>query len=299
MRMFENVRFERGDPNVTIFSERRTTSYLDVPGAVLHYEVAGAGPVLLLIPGGTADATDFARIVAPLAERYTVASFDPRGMSRSRPTDPEQELSVEVLADDAHRLLAAISAEPAFVFGSSGGGVIGLALAERHPEQVRVLVAHEPPLVTVLPRSDPRRASGQEISDTYREAGAGAAIQTFIAVTGLGGSGARHDPSPELREAMTQRLARMQQNVEFFLSRYLLPITGYLPDAAALQEGSPRVVVGVGETSGGQLAHDTALALADVLGTPAIVFPGDHSGYFIEPTAFAGRLDEVLQAAEQ
>jgi pimeloyl-ACP methyl ester carboxylesterase len=291
-----NSRRERGDTNVTTSREQRTTSYLDVPGARLYYEVAGAGPVLLMIPGGTADATDFARIVDPLAARYTVVTFDPRGMSRGRLADPEQDVSVAVLADDAHRLLTAIGVEPAYVFGSSGGGVIGLALAERHPRQVRVLVAHEPPLVTLLPEGDPRRTSGQEIYDTYREAGASAAIQTFIAVTGLGGSGAQHEPSLGLREAMSQRLARMQQNVEFFLSRYLLPITGYVPDTAALREGSRRVVVGVGETSEGQLAHDTALALADRLGTEATVFPGDHSGYFTEPTAFARKLDEVLRS---
>jgi hypothetical protein len=56
-------------------------------------------------------------------------------------------------------------------------------------------------------------------------------------------------------------------------------------------------VVGIGEDSGGQLAHDTALALADRLGTEPLTFPGDHSGYVTQPDAFAAKLHEVLQAA--
>src|SRR5687768_8768452 len=48
------------------------TAYLTVPGASLYYEVSGSGPVLLLIPGGPADAGIFALIVDPLAANYTV-----------------------------------------------------------------------------------------------------------------------------------------------------------------------------------------------------------------------------------
>jgi hypothetical protein len=100
-----------------------------------------------------------------------------------------------------------------------------------------------------------------------------------------------------LGEAMAQRIASMQQNVEFFLAHYMLPVTAYVPDVAALQAASSRVVVGIGEASGGQLANETALALADRLGTPAVVFPGDHSGFFTHPTAFAQKLREVLDGA--
>ena len=189
-------------------------------------------------------------------------------------------------------MLSAIGGEPAFVLRSSGGAVIGLALAARHPAQVQTLVAHEPPLVTLLPDGSERRRSGQETYDTYRREGVGAALAKFLAVSGLGESGPRSEPAPEMQEAM----ARMQQNLEFFLAHYLLPITGYVPYVAALKRGSSRVVVGIGEESGGQLAHETALALADRLGTPAVVFPGDHSGYVTKPRAFAEKLDEVLQS---
>ncbi len=37
-----------------------TAGTLEAPGATLHYEVRGRGPVLVLLPGGTADAAIFA-----------------------------------------------------------------------------------------------------------------------------------------------------------------------------------------------------------------------------------------------
>ena len=252
---------------------------------------------MLLIPGGTADGDDFARIVNPLAERYTVIRYDPRGISRSRLSGPAVDVPVEVHADDAHRLLQAMADEPAYVFGSSGGAVIGLALAARHPESLRALVAHEPPLLSLLPAGSPRRDGAQEVYDVYQKEGVGPAIQKFIAFTGFGEAGAPRETSPEAQAAMAKRMARMQQNVEFFLAHYMLPITAYAPEIATLRAGAPRVVVGVGESSAGQLANVTALALAERLETPAVTFPGGHAGYFSHADAFAAKLDEVFQAS--
>jgi hypothetical protein len=98
---------------------------------------------------------------------------------------------------------------------------------------------------------------------------------------------------PQISDETIQRIV---QNSDFFLAHYLLPITAYVPDIGKLQDGSTRVVVGIGEDSSGQLAHDTALALAERLGTPAVTFPGSHVGYVEYPDAFAERLHEVLQA---
>src|SRR2546423_13572123 len=119
---------------------------LQVPGATLYYEVRGSGPVLLMMPGGPADAGAFRNIAEPLAAHYTVVTYDPRGLSHSTLDGPLQdERIVEIFADDVHRLLSAAAKEPAHVFGSSGGAVIGPELAARHPEQVRALVWPAPP----------------------------------------------------------------------------------------------------------------------------------------------------------
>ena len=273
--------------------EGTTTDYLTVPGARLYYEVTGSGPVLLLIHGAPADADAFAPIVNLLAEHYTVVRYDTRGMSRSRPDDPAEDMPLAVHADDARRILATFGDGPASVLGSSGGAVIGLALTERYPEQVRTLVAHEPPLVHLLPEDDVRRAAVQEISDTYRTEGVGPAMGMFMT---LAGGQSQSEPPDEVTPEMQAAMARMQQNLDTLFAHYLLPITTYVPDVAALRAGPSRVVVGVGETSAGELAHDTALALADRLGTAAVTFPGAHGGYTSHPAEFVPQLLEVLQA---
>src|SRR5260370_37584910 len=79
-----------------------------------------------MIPGGPADATAFAGIARRLSDSYTVVTYDPRGLSRSQlDVVPEDQRIVETMADDAHRLLAAVGSEPAFVFANSGGVLLG------------------------------------------------------------------------------------------------------------------------------------------------------------------------------
>ena len=55
-----------------------------MPGARIHYETRGSGPLLLIIPGGPQDAGVFVDLSRHLADRYTVVAYDPRGNSRSR-----------------------------------------------------------------------------------------------------------------------------------------------------------------------------------------------------------------------
>ena len=186
---------------------------LKVPGASLYYEVSGSGPVLLMIHGAMIDTYDFVAVAPLLADQYTVVAYDARGNSRSHLDGPPQDVPVEVQADDARRLLLATSAEPAYVFATSGGCLAGLELAVRHPEQVRTLVAHEPPAVALLPGSDPRRALGQEVGETHHTHGASRALQVLAAGLGLGGGqrpggpGSPGRPAPEMQELM----ARMQR----------------------------------------------------------------------------------------
>lgn len=268
------------------------TDTLKVPDATLHYEVSGTGPVLLLIPGGPADSSGFAPIRSVLSDRYTVVTYDPRGLSRSRFDGEAQDTTVQTFADDAHKLLAALGSEPAYVLGSSGGALVGFELLTRHPEQVRALVAHEPPLTHVLDDADTHAAFSREIYDTYRSEGVGPAMGKFLAAAGLGQNAPQPpaDPSPEMVEAM----ARMQKNLDFFLAHMWLPLGDYSPDLSQLR--SLPVTVAVGEASKGQLAYRTAEALAEKLGKEATVFPGDHGGFSSHPEAFASRLHEVLSA---
>lgn len=127
---------------------------LQVPGANIYYEVRGSGPILLLIHGGGGDADKFHNVAHHLADRYTVVTYDRRGHSRSNPANQAEDYRVETHSGDAHRLLAKLTNEPAYVFGSSSGAVIGLDLCIRHPGQIQVLILHEPVLLQLLFRDE-------------------------------------------------------------------------------------------------------------------------------------------------
>jgi pimeloyl-ACP methyl ester carboxylesterase len=182
------------------------TATLKVPGASLYYEVIGAGPILLTIPGAPADAGAFAAIAGQLADRYTVVTYDWRGSSRSPLDDPPGDLpdglSMQVQSDDASHLLAVLADGPAHVLGCSGGALTGLDLAARHPEQVDTLVAHEPPAFNLLPDGAGWRAAFQRVCETYRSDGAGPAMQQFI-VAAVRAGGPRQ-PTSLARPARTR-----------------------------------------------------------------------------------------------
>jgi pimeloyl-ACP methyl ester carboxylesterase len=266
---------------------------LNVPGANLYYEVRGSGPVLLMMPGGPADATAFKSIAGQLAPHYTVVTYDPRGLSRSNLEGPlDEERIVEVFADDVHRLLASITNKKADVFASSGGAVIALELAARHPEQLNTVVSHEPPSPTLLPDSAYVRATMEAVTAAYRTQGIGPAVQIFSDLIGGGPPPAPEgEPTPEMLEDQ----ARMMGNMDLFFGPYVLAIAHYEPDFAALKSAPCRIVAAVGAESRGELAHDGGLGLATRLGTPAVVFPGAHGGFGSHPAEFAAKLREVLE----
>jgi len=275
-----------------LFRAALLVDHVDVPGARLHYERRGTGPLLMLV-GSPMDSTGFAALAGALADRYTVVTYDPRGIGGSSREDATEDVTPEQQADDVHRLLSALGGEPAHVFGSSGGAVVGLALVTAHPEQVRTLVAHEPPVVELLPDAASLRAQIQEVYDTYRADGAGPAMAKFMAHTGLGGDPGQQAEAPRWAPSPEQ-MARISAATEVFLAHLIRPTTRYRPDLEALQAASTRVVVAAGATSKGQLANRCAMALADQLGTPVIEFPGDHGGFMALPEPFGRVLDQVL-----
>ena len=265
---------------------------LDVPGARLYYERQGVGPLLLMI-GSPMDSTGFAGLARALADRYTVVTYDPRGIGNSTRADATQDVTPEQQADDVHRLLSVLGGEPAHVFGSSGGAVVGLALVTAHPGQVRTLVAHEPPMIELLPDREQVRAQIEDTYDTYRADGADKAMAKFMAHAGLGAAPGQEAGAPRW-EPSPEQLATMRAATDMFLAHLLRPTTHYRPDVEALRAAPARIVVAVGATSKGQLARRCAVTLADRLGRSAVEFPGDHGGFVALPEQCGHVLDQVL-----
>jgi len=263
---------------------------LDVPGARLHYEVRGRGPLLLVI-GSPMAAAEFAPLAHALATDHTVVTYDPRGFGGSPVDDPDGPSNPDLRADDVAAILDALGAPSADVFGSSGGAVTGLALVARHPGRVGTLVAHEPPLLELLPDAEAQRAATADIVETFRAEGLQAAWMKFMVNAGFDvaafGSDADGPPEPANPE---QALA---EGARFFLHD-LVPTTQYVPDFEALRASASRIVVGLGAESGHLLTQRTSVAVAERLGLDTTEFPGDHGGFMGAPTEFATRLRQLL-----
>lgn len=252
---------------------------LRVPGASLYYEIRGEGPVLLLIGAGAADAASFNGIANHLADQYTVVSYDRRGYSRSRLDDPEEEQRIETHCNDAHRLLALLSTEPAYVFGSSGGALIGLDLAIRYPEQIRTLVSHEPPVGGLLP--DDERPS-LPLRDP----------QKFAASIGI--SYDNREPDAQMPHESPEAKARLAANRAFLLAHEAPMYPRYTLDISALAVAPTRIVIAAGQASRGYFPYRIATLLAERLGTAVVEFPSHHAGYVSHPRAFAEQLRNVF-----
>ncbi|AEF42950.1 alpha/beta fold hydrolase [Hoyosella subflava] len=286
------------------------TQTLDVSGAVLHYDIRGELPErgaadrVLLLAGSPMDASGFGTLASHFEER-AVVTYDPRGTGRSRRTDGTGELTPETHADDLHRLIVELGVGPVDIFASSGGAVNALALVTAHPDDVRTLVAHEPPLATVVPDSDVVLAVCEDIYRTYQRSGSGPAMAKFIALTGVKGELAPSyldEPSPSAADFGLPTEDDGARD-DPLVGQNLRGCCGYEPDFNALANHPARIIVAAGEESAGEFAARAAAALAHRLGTELAVFPSHHAGFLGgeygmtgEPEAFARTLRDVLTA---
>ncbi|QDQ09740.1 alpha/beta fold hydrolase [Streptomyces spectabilis] len=278
-----------------------TTGSLRVNGATLHYEVRGRGPLLLLMPGGAGGTAAFDGVADGLAADYTVATYDPRGICRSTLDDPEAAQQVAEHADDAYRMLELLSpGEPARVFGSSSGAIAAVHLLSTHPDRVARLVAHEPPLVEVLPDAADHRALVARVQETFHAEGLMAAMTVFAAGLTQGGSAAPAEGGaarvPRLPPQAAARAERTMADLPYFVTRIVPRFMSHTPDVNRLRALADRLVLAGGQDSRGELAYRPAALLAERLGTEMLHFPGGHTGLTTHPEEFGELLRKTFGA---
>ena len=284
-----------------------TTHSLQVPGATITYDVRATdspAPVLLLI-GWPMGAGGFVTLASHFPDR-TVVTYDPRGVERSTKADPASQSTPDQHADDVHRIIDELGMGPVDLFASSGGAVNALALVSKHPQQVRTLVAHEPPLASILPDREAAMAATKAIADTYQRSGFGPAMAQFIvAVSHKGPIEADFASQPGPDPAMFGMPAEDDGNrTDPLLGQNITTCTHYEPDFDALRSASTRIVMGVGAESKGTMAHRGGEAVAERLGSTSVTFPSGHGGFLGneygqpgDPVGFAAKLREVLSEA--
>jgi pimeloyl-ACP methyl ester carboxylesterase len=286
------------------------TRTLDAPGATIAYDILGhldgataAGPALFML-GSPMEALGFGSL-APHFEDRPVITYDPRGVGRSVRTDSAAESTPEQHADDIRRVIEAVGGAPIDIFASSGGAVNCLALVARHPELVRILVAHEPPLAAFLPDRAEVLAANADIGATYRRSGSGPAMAKFLRLVMVEGPvpsfAGEPDPDPAafglpVDDDGTRDDPLLGQN-----NRSCVP---FEPDVAALRAAPTRIVLASGVESATQMTGRAAVATAEALGVELVMFPSGHAGFLGgefgqhgDPDAFAITLRQVLDGS--
>jgi pimeloyl-ACP methyl ester carboxylesterase len=284
-----------------------TTRTLDVPGATLTYDVqpggTGDAPALFLI-GSPMGAAGFGTLAGHFADR-TIITYDPRGSERSTKDDPTTESNPDQHADDLHRIIQQVGG-PVDLFASSGGAVNALALVAKHPDDVRILVAHEPPLASILPDSENAKAAVRAIQNSYQTRGFGAGMAHFMAITSHRGPFPDDVASQPARDPAMFGMPTEDDGsrTDVMLGQNIIGTTHYEPDFDALRTASTRIVIAAGAESEGEMANRGAHAVAERLGTEPLIFPSHHGGFLGgeygwagDPDAFAAKLRQVLSEA--
>jgi len=286
-----------------------TTHTLETDEVDLVYDVHGPvptadGPPPLFMIGQPMCADGFTVLASYFPDR-PVVTYDPRGLGRSQRKDGRVDNTPTVQAGDVHALITALGVGPVDMFASSGGAVTSLALVAAHPDDVITLVAHEPPIIPVLPDAAAAQRARDGFRDAYLANGQGAGMAAFIAMTSWEGEFTDEYfalPAPDPAQfGMPTEDDGTRDNP--LLSDRSAAVTSYVPDVDALAKASTRVVIAVGEESTDVFTGRTAAATAELLGQKATVFPSHHGGflggefgYAGQPEAFARKLRAVLAA---
>jgi pimeloyl-ACP methyl ester carboxylesterase len=284
-----------------------TTHVLETAEADIAYDVHGPLPTAdgrppLFMIGQPMDARGFGTLVAYFPDR-TVVTYDPRGLGRSTRKDGRVDHAPTVQAEDVHAVIEALGVGPVEMFASSGGAVTALTLVAAYPNDVTTLVAHEPPLIPVLPDAEAADRARAGVRDAYDANGWGAGMAAFIAMTSWRGEFtddyfAQPAPDPARFGMPTEDDGSRDDPL---LSDRSWPVSSYRPDLEALAAAPTRIVIGVGEESLDTFTGRTAVATAELLGQQPTVFPSHHGGflggefgYAGQPEAFARTLRDVL-----
>jgi pimeloyl-ACP methyl ester carboxylesterase len=286
------------------------THTLETAEADIVYDVLGPLPTgdgrpPLFMIGQPMDASGFRTLASYFPDR-TVITYDPRGLGRSIRKDGRVDNVPTVQADDVHAVIGALDVGPVEMFASSGGAVTALALVAAYPNDVTVLVAHEPPLVPVLADAGAAERAVAQFRDAYAAKGLGSGMAAFIAMTSWRGEFneeyfARPTPGPAQFGMPAEDDGSRDDPL---LSDRSAAVTSYRPDFDALVAAPTCIVIAVGEESAGTFTGRTSVSTAGLLGQQATVFPSHHggfvggdSGYAGQPEAFARRLRDVLTEA--
>ncbi|HZD35656.1 MAG TPA: alpha/beta hydrolase [Nitrososphaeraceae archaeon] len=188
----------------------------------------------------------------------------------------------------AASIIKAMGFEKAIVVGRSGGAIIGLELAAVNPKVVEFLIAHEAPVIELLPDLDERlqwRAFVNEIYTKSQREGSQAAQSEFMASL-------INVPDTPYPSDLNQRISG---NVDFFFEHEFRAFFEYMPKIGDIRNYDLKMVTATGRDSDNAYYVQATKVLSSNLGCENVEFPGHHDVSFWMPEKFAGAIENTLE----
>lgn len=248
----------------------------------IYVKVRGEGAPLLAMGGVGSGVFTSEEIADQFAGKRQLISYDRRCTFRSS-GKAESDFDIAQQCRDVLRIVEACNLSSVTVLATCASCSIALELLKSYPETVDAMIVHDPLNFRLLPDAEVHIARFTEYNRLTQEVGAVAGMGAFLEDFEL--------PFP--REFQL----RMRRDGRFMILRELLPSINYLPDVAALSQHRNRLVMATGRQclDRGYSIARTAQVLAEQVGCQFAVLPGNHTGYFHEPVAFAEAALRLLE----
>lgn len=275
-------------------------SFLNVKGANLYYETVGQGPVLILIPGANGTGDIFSGLAKLLQNQFTVVTYDRRGYNQSELTEPLPEEAInphstyrlETDANDVSALAKYLSEEPVYILGSSSGAIVAMETLQDHPNIVKKVAFHEPPINTFLANSSDWQTKNAEIVELSQTEGMAAAMKLFFETLHAAPIDAKMmaKPAVTLKEADNPVLKGMA----FWFKHEIRQYTSRKIDLDKMAEQKDKMILLNGTDSVGSFPQDVVKDLSEKLNLPIHSIAGGHLGYVQKPQEFVLTLETLF-----
>lgn len=273
---------------------------LELQGAKLRYHKVGNGPVIIFIPGANGTGDIFMPLAQQLKDKFTVVAVDRRGYGQSELTEPlpeeainpDSRYRVKRDAQDIAELAKSLSDEPVYVLGSSSGSIVAMHVLKEHPEVVKKIAFHEPPINTFLPDAKYWQDKNAEIIDIAINEGMPQAMKLFGETLQI----SKLDQQYMSKPAEAENDADSKKRFDEMLGWFKYEIRQYTESDISIdgfKKHKDIITLLNGTASKGSFPQEVNFFISEETGIKIIDIPGGHLGYVQDSEGFAKVLLEM------
>lgn len=252
--------------------------------AQLYVTVEGEGKPLIMIHGGGGDASSY-----PMPQSFKsgkkIVCYDRRAHSRS--TGDKFSYSMDDQTDDIIAIMDKLDIKKADFFGSSSGGVIGLAFLNKYPDRINKIVIHEATISNGEVWKEFKEVL-YKLSDEYLISKQ-EAFMNFSKRTGL-----LDQMKMPIEEGGISNIEREFDNSDYFILQEVKYLSTFNLDFNEMIKYKDKLILGIGEYSTNSLPYRAVKEVSEYLKIVPRVFPGGHTGTITHLNSFYKELDKLL-----